>query len=164
MMSKPSKPVTQGPLLPIEKHLRDHIARIKETDPEKGSSISVSVTQSLPKFEDDVVLAADYRRKQSEKARKPRGTISESGETISDVIRDLATRTDSLGDYLPAKTLWFEFIGELDRRGLDPVERLHPTDLKKLTIEYLTLTGRKQITYGRFEAALSHSRGKKKLR
>lgn len=163
-MSKPSKPVTRGPLLPIEKHLRDHIAHVKETDPAKGSSISVSVTQSLPKFEDDVLLAADYRRNQSEKARKPRGTISDTGKTINGIIGDLADRKDEVDDFLPAKELWTSFMGELDMLGLDPIEKPHPTDLKKSTIEYLTLTGRKQITYGRFEAALSHSRAKKKLR
>jgi hypothetical protein len=160
-VSKPTKPVTTGPLLQFEKHLRDHIAQIKKADPEKGASISVSTTLSFPKFEDDVLLAEDFKRNQSEKARKPRGTISETGETISAIIGDLAARKDAWGDFLPTRELWPALIGELDQRELDPHEREHATDPKKSALEYDTGTRRTQITYGRFQNAIAAHRKKK---
>lgn len=158
-MSKPAKPVTTGPLLPIEQHLRDHIAHIKETDPAKGASLSTSFSLTLPKIESDAELGADHRRKQSEKARKPRGKIADTGETLSTVIEKLARRKDAL-DYPRASELWPEFIGKLDRLLLEPEEITHPTDPRKSIIEYDAGEKRRRITFGRFESAVSETRKK----
>lgn len=112
-----------------------------------------------PRTAQQINMGKKHSQSQSRKARRPRGKVSDDGETIRDVIRRIASREPDEG----AKALWPRFLGELDRRQLDPVEEGHPTDEKKSAVKYDNVDGeRKSMTFGRFEKVVSaYNTGKK---
>jgi hypothetical protein len=107
-----------------------------------------------------VTMGEGYSRQQSDKASKPRGKVSDDGETIGDIIGKIAVNAPKES----AKELWTRFYGELDRLNLDPREVNHPTDLKKSVIEYNDAKSkRRKITFGQFAKVVSTFRTRKKL-
>ena len=56
---------------------------------------------------------------------------------------------------------WNAFVNILGEYQLDPVEKDDDTDPRKNKVEYNFKDGRKSITYGRFQNALTSSRKKK---
>ena len=64
------------------------------------------------------------RQAQAVKAQGNRATISLDDEKFSmtGLANGLAEKTDGLGDPLPAKELWVELLGLLDKKGAEPKE------------------------------------------
>ena len=113
----------------------------------------------LPKFS----IGIEYCDSQKRKAKKPRGKISEGGQTVSGIISHLAQSVEYTDDGAPE--LWNRFYGLLDDERLDPKESVSCCDSKKSYIEYDGADGRrKQITFGRFSNAVSENRKDKKSR
>jgi hypothetical protein len=101
-------------------------------------------------------MGKSYSQNQALKARQPRGKVSDNGETIGEIIRELAisaTHEDEL-----TKELWPHFHSELDRLNLNPRESNHPTDPNRKEIKYDFKDGRKSITYGQFANSVSRHR------
>lgn len=65
-----------------------------------------------------------YLADQTPKSKKNRSTIdADEGRTsATEMIMSLASKRDSLGDYLKPSELWGEYIALLDERGLCPKE------------------------------------------
>lgn len=99
------------------------------------------------------------RKAQSERAKKPRGKVSDDGETINQIICRLAlSNKEAL-----AKELWPKLFSELEDLGLNPEEEGHPSDLKKIRYLYDFNDRQKPITFGQFAKVVSKHRKKKKL-
>jgi len=109
---------------------------------------------------DNAVLGRDFRKSQSEKAKKPRDNLGKDGETItlSKIIADLAARQD-----FTAAELWPELFAELELHSLDPVEIEDGSDRHKNRSSYDKDDDghRKSITFGRFANAIAEKRKKK---
>jgi hypothetical protein len=101
-----------------------------------------------------------HKETQSNRAKRPRGRITEDGKTINQIIADLVLRAEHRDE--TAKELWPHFSAELERYELNPTERPHPTDHKKCAYAY-TVDGRpKRISYGQFANVVSRIRKSKK--
>lgn len=92
--------------------------------------------------------ALRYNELQRNKARKPRGKVSEDGETLSDVVAALITRPELKDAKL--SELWDHLHGELDRHHLSPRDIEHTTDQRKDCYEYTTHHGVKTIRRATF--------------
>lgn len=112
------------------------------------------------------MMGKNFSRNQSEKAKKPRGKVSDDGKTmtINEIIGQL-TRSpehiDELGD-VRAKGLWPLLFSELASRHLHPEEISHSSDLRKTRYLYDFGDGRKTITFGQFSNVVSYYRSGKK--
>jgi len=100
------------------------------------------------------------RRAQSERAKKPRGKITDGGTTIGQIIGYLAVGPQYQGNR--AKELWPHFFALLDKEGLNPKETVDPENSQKWTYEYGFRDGRKKITFRRFENIVARARARKK--
>lgn len=104
-------------------------------------------------------LGTRYSQTQRERAGKPRGKVSENGETIDQIIGRIA----SVNREESAKQLWTRFFGELDGLHLEPNELDHLTDPKKSAYEYTGANGdRKSISFGQFANVVSAYRKREK--
>ncbi|SDK68256.1 hypothetical protein SAMN05216189_104722 [Pseudomonas delhiensis] len=65
-----------------------------------------------------------YLADQAPKSKKSRSTVeSDEGRTsVTEIIKGLASKKDSLGDYLKPSELWGEYVSVLDELGLCPKE------------------------------------------
>lgn len=107
-----------------------------------------------------VTMGEGYSRQQSDNASKPRGKVSDDGETIAGIISRLAFEEPEES----ARELWPRFFSELDRLKLNPKEVDHPTDPKKSAYEYDDAKGgRRRATFGQFAKVVSAFRTGKKL-
>lgn len=104
---------------------------------------------------------AKARDAQSERAKKPRGKITDDGRTIGEVIAKLA-----LTQYPtePAKGLWTHLWAVLEAEGLNPEEVTDPKNPHGLAYVYDFRDRRKKITFRRFEGVVSKARIGKKSR
>jgi hypothetical protein len=100
------------------------------------------------------------RYTQKVKARLPRGVIGDgtNGTTIRDVVDSLANGAEYIG--LTSKQLWPQFLGNLDRLGLDPEEHSDFPEWTKRRISYDFKDGRKMLTYNTFAKLVSEARKK----
>lgn len=109
-----------------------------------------------------IEFATKYRQEQSCRARKPRGKVTEDGETISAIIGKLALSGEQEES---ATELWPSLFAELDLRHLNPREKNDPKDPRRSVIEYDNAKSeRKAITFGRFANIVTNYRKKKKSR
>lgn len=99
------------------------------------------------------------KRAQSERAKKPRSRVTDFGETLEQLIAELAL--DPQHRDSTAKDLWPHFFAELDTQELNPEEVNHPLDVTKCGYMYDFGSGRKKITFGRFANIVSQARRKK---
>ena len=106
-----------------------------------------------------------YRKEQTIKSLSERATIFLDGEkfSIAALVRDLAKKTDQLGDYIPVKELWAELLGLLDIRGTNPKETAHEKYL--FIVEFVSkYEGTKEIydsyKFTSFKASVSKIRRK----
>jgi len=89
---------------------------------------------------------------QSERAKKPRGKITDDGKTIGQAIEKLAKwRNDG------ARELWPHLFALLSENGLNPVEIEDPRNPRKTTYVYDFMDGRKrkEMCFGRFANIVS---------
>lgn len=95
-----------------------------------------------------------YRIEQRRKAKLKRGRIEVDGEktSITEILNQLAFKTDGLGDYLRSNELWPQLYATLESLGLKPEED---------DFEYTFLGG--QIKYASFKVLLSKTRANKVL-
>ncbi len=98
-------------------------------------------------------------RIQSAKAQKQRSAKSDSGESVLEIIKRLAT--DGRYAEESAKELWDRFFGELDSAGLCPERNETNQQQRKWTVSYLGKSGTKPMTLGRFSNHVSNSRKEK---
>ncbi len=102
------------------------------------------------------------RKAQAVKAGKNRTTVEGDGGKFSmvELARELANKTDYLGDYLPPKQLWVELIGRLEGEGVGLEEKTDEND--GLLLEYTSWdTGkRKSYKYTSFKTTISKARKK----
>lgn len=98
-------------------------------------------------------------RIQSAKAQKQRSAKADSGESIPDLIKRLAT--DSRYAEETAMQLWDRFIGELDSAGLCPETNETDQNQRKWTVSYIGKSSTKSMTFGRFSTLVSNSRSEK---
>ncbi len=113
-------------------------------------------TMAAPTF----AIGQATRNAQSERARKPRGKITEDGETINQVILELALNPQYRRD--TARELWPRLWQLLNEKELDPKENENSENPKKWTYEYDFKNGRKKITFGRFQRVVSKAHAEKK--
>lgn len=107
------------------------------------------------------VLKGDkYSEHQSKIASAPRRRVGDEGETIDQIIGELATRAEYSEE--GAKELWPHFYSELDERSLTPRETEAHGDWRKSVIAYDFKGGRKSITGGQFANVVSDYRTGKK--
>jgi hypothetical protein len=99
------------------------------------------------------VIKAQRRR-----ARKPRGKITDTEETLNQVIEKLVTSREHL--HSPAHEIWPHLYARLDELQLNPREVRHPTDSKKRAYRYEFNRKIKTITFGRFANLVSEFRQK----
>lgn len=109
-----------------------------------------------------VKQGTDYIMGQSEKASKPRGKVSEYGETTDEIIGKLALANEHKEE--SAKELWPHFLSKLDEKGCDPKLKEKGVDSAKWVCEYDSKSGRRTISLGRFSTVVSMYRAKKKSR
>lgn len=95
---------------------------------------------------------------QSTRAKKKRGRLDYSDETIADVVK----RVEKKHIALSAKQMWTHFWSELESLGLNPEEVIDPSDHNKVAIRYDFRAGRRSISFGWFAALVSRFRSKKK--
>lgn len=107
-------------------------------------------------------IGAKNRIGQTKKAKLLRGKVGDEGETITEIITELATMREHRN--CTAKEIWNPFISALEKRDLDPVENEANPDWKKWTICYDYKEGRKSITGGRFANVVYNARDNKKTR
>lgn len=72
--------------------------------------------------EPEIVKGVNYSKTQSRKGKISAANLHAGKQATSDIIKQLAKRTDVLGDPLPPAELWSEFFGALDEDGLGPIE------------------------------------------
>lgn len=87
---------------------------------------------------------------QTVRARKKRGQLDDSDETLNDVIK----RVGKHYPHLPPNEIWVHFVAELESLGYNPEEIVHRSDRSKTTVIYDFRDGRKPITFGRFYAVM----------
>lgn len=135
----------------ILSHFKDAV----ELESEKGMALLTD-----PEHSKRVTMGEDYSRQQSDKASKPRGKVSDDGETIGQIIGKMALSGDQEES---ASDLWPSFYSKLEELGLSPHESNHLTDPKKCAYEYGTPNGeRRSITFGQFANVASEYRTGKK--
>lgn len=93
-----------------------------------------------------------YRNEQRRKAKLKRGRIDTDGEktSITEILNQLAFKTDVLGGYLKSNELWPELYAQLDSLGLAPEDE---------GAEFTFRGG--EIAYTTFKVMLSRIRAKK---
>ncbi|MFZ1007453.1 MAG: hypothetical protein WAN65_11485 [Candidatus Sulfotelmatobacter sp.] len=96
------------------------------------------------------------RDAQSKRAKRPRGKITDDGETIDQVIQKLAVNPQYRRD--TAKELWTRFWHLLMEKELDPKEIEDPENAEKQTYAYDFKNGRKEMTFRRFQCVVSKAR------
>lgn len=107
-------------------------------------------------------MGARHSKEQSEKAKRPRGKITDRGETISDIIDRLACAKDELGDHIPAPSLWEPLFAALQDAGAEPVEKRNNGEPRKSSYSYTPDAEKtKSISRGRFETRIAECRKKK---
>jgi len=109
-----------------------------------------------------------YRKAQTVKSRSNRTTIFLGYEnyekfSIAKLVRDLAEKTDQLGDYIPVKELWGELINLLVDKETEPIETWHEKD--GLVVEFISRYEgveevRSSYKFTSFKAAVSKHRRK----
>jgi hypothetical protein len=92
--------------------------------------------------------ALRFKEAQRQKSQKPRGKVSEDGETLKRIVASLVARPERKDDS-PGE-LWRHFFSELDDRVLSPKEIQHTADPRKDFYEYTTHHGVKTIRRARF--------------
>ena len=98
---------------------------------------------------------------QADRARKPRGKITEDGETIGSIIKNLALSVENQGE--SAKSLWPRLYAELEERGLAPQDiDGNGSDLRTTKYLYFANDERRSITFRQFANCVSDSRKRKK--
>ena len=102
------------------------------------------------------VASLPYINAQRRRARRPRGKVTDDGETLNQVIEALVSKPEYR--FLSTPELWPHFSSELDRLGLDPTETVHPSNQRKSAYAYDFNDKRKRITYGRFANLVSKYR------
>jgi hypothetical protein len=113
----------------------------------------VSVTLAAPVYRSGL----KYRHAQSERARRPRGRLTDEGETMSEVVRRLALKPERRND--TAWELWSHLHAELDDLRLAP-QLIDNPELGKSFCTYDFKDGRKKITFGQFANLVSGARSK----
>lgn len=109
----------------------------------------------------DSITGEEHREAQREKARKPRGKITDDGETIGNIINRLAHERDELGGHVPAPDLWEPLFAALQEAGADPKETRNNGKPRKTFYSYTTANGiNKPIRRGTFETRISKCRTK----
>lgn len=105
------------------------------------------------------IVGRARRKKQSEIAQRPR-----PHRGIAWLVREVALKTDALGDLLPAEEAWDEFVTKLsERRMLVSEGRRHGR--KPTTVTFEPIAGEdslheRTITYANFQSSLSKERQK----
>ena len=92
---------------------------------------------------------------QRRRAQKPRGRIGNEGETLDEIIRELALKPACLD--LTAMELWPHLFAELDRHTSVAAHESHP-DIRKWHYEYDFNGHTKTITFGRFATIVAEAR------
>jgi hypothetical protein len=98
-----------------------------------------------------------YRHAQSERARRPRGRLTDDGPTMPEVVHRLALKSERRND--TARELWPNLYAELDELRLDPQLTDSP-ELRKSFYTYDFKNGQKRITFGQFANLVSGARSK----
>lgn len=155
----------------IERHKRRHPALTKLTAAQREAINVLRLTAKGKKDEaircyarlkdlrtrPYVEKARDYGIHQSKTASGPRGKIGEGEETISGIVRRLASSPKHRD--LLAKQLWNIFISELDGLGLNPTEAGNG---EGLLVTFDHDSDRKQYKLSTFKKTVSNSRVKHK--
>jgi len=92
---------------------------------------------------------------QRKRAQKPRGRVGNDGETLDEIIRELALKP-AYRD-LKAKALWPLLFSELDRHTSVAAYESHP-DIRKWHYKYDFNGHIKAITFGRFASIVAEAR------
>lgn len=96
----------------------------------------------------NVEIGLRARAAQQQRARRPRGKITDDGKTLLEVIAVLVPRAEL---ELSAKQIWPRLYAKLDELGLEPQEVPHPSGLERSAYIYTLADGHtRRITYGRF--------------
>ena len=104
-------------------------------------------------------IALNYRKSQSDKAKKSR-KAKKGGGTINDIVKGIATSKEH--EELSAVELWNHFLSELDGRKLHPKEDFNIEKERESTVEYDFNGGRKSMKLGNFSNIVSQARKSKK--
>jgi hypothetical protein len=96
---------------------------------------------------------------QRKRARKPRGKIGDNGETVGQIIEDLALQPRTRE--LAVKALWTHFFSELERHVSVQPDESH-TDMRKWCYKYDFNGKGKTICYGTFANKIKEARSKQK--
>lgn len=100
---------------------------------------------------------------QRKKAKNKRGKIGDGGETLNEIIVNLA---DQHNNEMP-REIWPHLFSKLQELGVNPSEVPYATDSKKRKYRYDTNSPdklAKTISFGRFETVISTHRNKEKSR
>jgi hypothetical protein len=116
-------PITWGPGVATAAipQLHDY-CRLKwlvlENPPPSSDKEAAAVFVSNAELSPFVKIALRFTAAQSERAKKPRGLLTEDGKTVTALIDDFCARPENRE--LSAKQLWPRFFAELESFGLDP--------------------------------------------
>jgi hypothetical protein len=104
----------------------------------------------------------DYHDHQAVIAGNMRGKVGDnsSGEALAEIIGQLASERDSMGDFVPAPDLWDPLFDKLGTAGADPKLVRNPHAPRKTRYDYTADGKAKHITRGRFESRICEQRRK----
>jgi hypothetical protein len=107
-----------------------------------------------------VTMGLRHQEAQRQRAQRSRVKVTEDGQTVRQVVEELARKPEHQQDSAPQ--LWRHFFAKLDQLGLDPSEVTCP-DPAKTYYQYFYRDKRRKMTYGRFANLVSALRTRKSL-
>jgi hypothetical protein len=125
------------------------------TSREQAGEVPTDVARATPK-----AALAEHEGGSKQAQNSPRKVDGEGGETIGEIVADLATRAQFQD--LTADDLWPHLMGELDKRHLRPAEKSDRADIAKSSVSYFPPKKPKgySITLERFRKIVSDARKK----
>lgn len=115
----------------------------------------VSATMAAPL----VTIGLRTKAAQSKRAKQPRGKVTDAGETLSQLIKELVLQRQYRHN--TAKELWPHFFDVLNQNDLDPKGIDDPASHTTYAYRYDWRGGRKEITFRRFANIVSSARSAK---
>ncbi len=103
-----------------------------------------------------------YHDHQAVIAGNQRGKVGDncSGEAFAEIIGQLASGRDSMGDFVPAPDLWEPLFNKLETAGANPKLVRNNSEPRKTRYNYTADGNAKHITRGRFESRICEHRRK----
>lgn len=121
-----------------------------------------AICSAYAQTDSGLISGYEYKISQSEKASKPRGKVTDDGETIGDLIERLAHERDALGDYIPAPDLWEPLSAALEEAEANPILKRNNSEPRKSFYTFTTPNGGavRRIQRSTFENKISACRKK----